>query len=98
MNHIRFARKLGLAFVLLALICTWGCQTKSTVGPTEAVEDERIPPDEKLISAPESRLVDVPVPLGARFKANSARSYETGDRRTGPHLNSHLLIGGIFKI
>ena len=82
MNHIRFSPKLGLAFVLLALLCTCGCQTKSAIGPTEAVEDERIPPGEKLISAPDSRLADVPVPLAARFKANSSSSYETGGGRT----------------
>ena len=78
MDHLRFASKLVL---LSLLICLPGCQDKS-VGPDEAVESERIAPAEKLVTAPDSRLVDVPVPLGARFKAASSSSYQTGDQRT----------------
>lgn len=78
MIHLRFPTKL---IMLLVLILTCGCQPKS-VGPDQTLESERIPPDEKLIASPDSRLPDVPVPLGAYFKAGSSSSYQTGDQRT----------------
>ena len=82
MDYISLSNKLTLLFVLLAVLASFGCQNKSSVGPSEPIEDEQITPAEKLISSPDSRLADVPVPLGADFKADSSSSYETGGYRT----------------
>jgi hypothetical protein len=86
MGYTRFLSKLILPFVYLMLVFACACQPKYSAGPTEAVDQGRIPPAEKLVSAPDSRLADVPVPLGAYFKAGSSSSYQTGDQRTVNYL------------
>lgn len=78
MNFIRFA---GKFILILALPLVCGCQPKSA-GPDQALESEQISPAEKLIASPDSRLPDVPVPLGSYFKSGSSSSYQTGDQRT----------------
>ena len=86
MNYTRFLSKLVLPFVSILIVFACGCQPKSAAGPTEDLQGERIPPAEKLVSAPDSRLADVPVPLAAYFKAGSSSSYQTGDQRTINYL------------
>ena len=82
MIYIRCSKRLVPLSVLLALVCSCGCQNKSSLGPANVTEDEQITPTDKLIPAADSRLADVPTPLGAEFKAKSSSSYETGGRRT----------------
>ena len=82
MANTRFLSSLVLPSVSLMLVLACGCQPKSSAGPADAVDPERIPPAEKLVSAPDSRLADVPVPLSARFKSGSSSSYQTADQRT----------------
>ncbi|NIA07294.1 MAG: hypothetical protein GWP14_06615 [Actinobacteria bacterium] len=86
MDYTRFLSKLVLPLVCLLLVFAWGCRNKPSMSPEGAIAEERIPPAEKLISAPTSRLADVPVPLGAYFKADSSSSYQTGDQRTVNYL------------
>lgn len=77
----RCSKKLVLLFLLLGLVGFYGCQ-KQSLGPTNVIEDDQITPADTLIPAGDSRLADVPIPLGAKFRAKSSSSYETGGRRT----------------
>ena len=75
---------LNMTFVLTVLSCLWGCQGRTSTAASVR-EDDKIKPSEKLIVDPDRRLTDVPIPLGAHFKAGSSRSYETGSRRRVNH-------------
>ncbi len=77
-------KSLCMTLVLAVLSCLWGCQGK-TSRATRLREDKEITPGERLIADPDTRLADVPIPLGAKFKANSSRSYQTGSRRRVDH-------------
>ena len=82
MNTTMLCKSLHLLFALALLSCLYGCQAPTT---QIAAEEEAIKPSEKLVVDPDGRLDDVPVPLGASFKANSSISYETGDLRRVAH-------------
>ena len=82
MSSKRWLKTLLLLFVLSALFASLGCQKKASLAQVNAAEHEQIKPTEKLIAAPDTRLLDLPVPLGAEFKAASSSSYETGGHRT----------------
>ncbi len=73
-----------MVLVLAVLSCLWGCQGKTSTTASVSKEEE-IKPSEKLVADPDRRLADVPVPLGAHFKAGSSRSYQTGPRRRVDH-------------
>ena len=74
MSSKRWLKTLLLLFVLSALFASLGCQKKASLAQVNTAEDEQIKPTEKLISDPDTRLLDVPVPLGAEFKASSSSS------------------------
>ena len=78
MNTTVLGKSPHLLFALAVLSCLYGCQ-----GPSAGMagDEEAIKPSEKLVVDPDGRVADVPVPLGARFKAGSSRSYETGSLR-----------------
>ena len=82
MNSKQWPITLVVLFGLLVLFGSLGCEKKSSLAQANTAEGEQIAPVKKLISAPNTRLADVPVPLGAKFKANSSSSYETGGRRS----------------
>ena len=84
MDSTLLRKSLYMVLVLAVLSCLWGCQGK-TSATASASKEEEIKPSEKLVADPDRRLADVPVPLGAHFKAGSSRSYQTGSRRRVDH-------------
>jgi len=82
MNSKQWPITLVVLLGLLVLFGSLGCEKKSSLAQANATEGEQVAPIKKLISAPNTRLADVPVPLGAKFKTNSSNSYETGGYRT----------------
>ncbi len=82
MNATLPGKSLHLLFTLAMLSCLYGCQAPSS---QIAAEEEAIRPSEKLVVDPDGRLADVPVPLGASFKAGSSSSHETGTLRRVGH-------------
>ena len=84
MDSTLLRKSLYMVLVLAVLSCLWGCQDK-TLTTASASKEEEIKPSEKLVADPDRRLADVPVPLGAHFKAGSSRSYQTGSRRRVDH-------------
>lgn len=85
MNIPARPRRLLPGLAVLALAFCWGCAPRTTVSTSNAVEDDRIKPSQKLVPAQNTRLKDIPVPLGARFKGESSRSYQTGSSRRAEH-------------
>ncbi len=81
MNTRLVGRSLGMVSALAVLSCLWGCQSSSSM----RADKEEIKASEKLVADADRRLADVPVPLGAHFKAGSSKSYETGSRRRVDH-------------
>ena len=84
MNTTLLPKSLRMVVALAVLSCLWGCQGR-TSATASVSEEEEIKPSEKLVADPDRRLADVPVPLGAHFKAGSSRSYQTGSRRRVDH-------------
>ena len=83
MNSIRSSKMLMVLLGLVVLFGSLGCEkNKSSLTQANAAKDEQITPIEKLVPAPDARLPDVPIPLGARFKSKFSSSYETGGQRT----------------
>jgi len=82
MNSKQWPITLVVLFGLLVLFGSLGCEQKSSLAQTNVAGGEQVKPIEKLISDPNNRLADVPVPLGAKFKTKSSSSYETGGPRT----------------
>jgi len=84
MNSTLLHKWLNMALVLTSLSCLWGCQGRSST--TAGVrKDKEIKPSEKLVVDPDRRVRDVPIPVGAHFKAGSSRSYQSGSRRRVDH-------------
>ena len=84
MDSTLLRKSLYMVLVVAALSCLWGCGGRTSTTASVSKEEE-IKPSEKLVSDPDRRLADVPVPLSAHFKAGSSRSYQTGSRRRVDH-------------
>ena len=84
MDSTLLRKSLYMVLTLAVLSCLWGCQGKTSTTASVSKEEE-IKPSEKLVADPDRRLADVPIPLGAHFKASSSRSYQTGSRRRVDH-------------
>ena len=84
MNSTLLHKFMNMALILTVLSCLWGCQGRTSTAASVR-EDDKIKSSEKLIVDPDRRLTDVPIPLGAHFKAGSSRSYRTGTRRRVNH-------------
>ena len=84
MNSKVLHKSLCLTLILAVLSCLWGCQGK-TSAEARLREDREIKASEKLVVDPDRRLADVPIPLGAHFKKDSSRNYQSGSRRLVDH-------------
>ncbi len=85
MDSTLLRKSLYMVLALTVLSCLWGCQGRRSTSTASVSKEEEIKPSEKLVADPDRRLADVPVPLGAHFKAGSSRSYQTGSRRRVDH-------------